>query len=358
MVFLYMDLEKTFLILEEGTQFEGYAPKNQQQPCSGEAVFSTGMTGYTESLTDPSYCGQLLTFTYPLLGNYGVPLPTYWESSKIQAKGVIFSSLCTDWNHHKGTKSFVKWLDTYSIPWICDIDTRALTKKLRTKGSMLAVITKTPEQPPTFQTKPQNYHVKHVSINKVECYPNGEKKLIIVDCGMKENILRALKRFPWSVQRVPYNYDYSEEPFDAIFLSNGPGDPMHCLETIEILKKAMKKKKPTFGICLGSQLLGLAGGAQTYKLLFGHRSHNQPCIDLETQKCYITSQNHGYAIDETTLPKDWKVTYRNLNDQSVEGISHTSLPFHAVQFHPEAAPGPTDSYPLFEQFYNMVDSTV
>jgi len=349
-----MDLEKTYLILEDGTQFEGYSPKSQTKTVDGETVFNTGMTGYVESLTDPSYHGQILTFTYPILGNYGVPEKKYWESFKIHVKGVIFASICSHWNHHKSSQSLFKWLQEHDIPWISSIDTRALTKKIRINGTMFSRLTKKPNTLPKKTNIQQKNILKEVSIQQKQTYSNGKKQLIVVDCGIKENILRCLKKFSWTIHHVPYNYNYLNHHYDAIFISNGPGDPKECLETIAILKQALEKKKPIFGICLGSQLLGLAAGAKTYKLLFGHRSHNQPCIDLESEKCYITSQNHGYAIDEKTVPDQWKVTFKNLNDQSVEGIAHKEFPFHGVQFHPEGSPGPTDTVFLFEQFYNRV----
>ncbi|NGX46612.1 MAG: hypothetical protein K940chlam2_01808, partial [Chlamydiae bacterium] len=196
--------------------------------------------------------------------------------------------------------------------------------------------------------------VSKVSIASRKTYGAGKKRVIVVDCGMKESIMRQLQRYPLELVRVPYDEDFTEEEYDGVFLSNGPGDPMQCAVTVEILRKAMRKQKPIFGICLGSQLMALAAGAQTYKLKFGHRGQNQPCIDLESQRCYITSQNHGYAVDEASLPADWKVLFRNLNDESIEGIVHESLPFMAVQFHPEAAPGPTDTRFLFEQFYQQI----
>jgi carbamoyl-phosphate synthase small subunit len=192
------------------------------------------------------------------------------------------------------------------------------------------------------------------AITKKKIYGKGSKKIIAVDCGMKENIVRCLTSLDATVVRVPYDYDYTKEEFDGLFISNGPGDPARCTATIEILKKALEMKKPIFGICLGSQLLALAAGASTYKLRFGHRGHNQPCQNSQNKHCVITSQNHGYAVDEKTIPRGWRVSYRNLNDGSVEGIAHESLPYFSVQFHPEAAPGPTDSHFLFEKFYKLL----
>lgn len=208
--------------------------------------------------------------------------------------------------------------------------------------------------PEKFYDPHKEYLIKKVSIPKKESYGSGKKRLIAVDFGMKENLMRSLLQFDWTTDRVPYDYDYSEEEFDGLFLSNGPGNPQLYLEPIEILRKALMIKKPTFGVCLGSQLLGLAAGASIFKLKFGHRSHNQPCMDLETKRCILTSQNHGWAIEAHSLPKDWKVLFENLNDHTVEGIAHKEDPFSSVQFHPESYPGPMDSEYLFERFYKQV----
>jgi carbamoyl-phosphate synthase small subunit len=219
---------------------------------------------------------------------------------------------------------------------------------------MLGVISKDAE-PPSFFSNPNNEHLVAQACNKNrKRIGEGLKRVIVVDCGIKDNILRCLAQWPVTLECVPYDYDYSEEEYEGLLISNGPGDPARCVETICILQKAMKRHKPMFGICLGTQLMALAAGAKTYKLIFGHRGHNQPCIDTLTQKCYITSQNHGYAVDADSLPKDWRVSFKNMNDGSVEGIAHKSLPYFAVQFHPEASPGPTDTHSLFEQFYQML----
>lgn len=343
------------LYLKDGIAFDGFSPHWQTGEYPGEIVFSTGMTGYPEALTDPSYRGQILTFTYPLIGNFGVPAAEHWESHKIHASGVIVSEVCRDWSHHTGVLSFVEWLEEQKIPLICGVDTRALTKHLRDKGSTLGSIS-TEQQISLKFIDPNDTHlVSQVSVQYPVTYSEaGEKTIIVVDCGVKENILRALASFPVRIKQVPYNYDYTNEPFDAVLLSNGPGDPQKCIETVAILQKAMLKDKPIFGICLGTQLMALAAGATTYKLPFGHRGHNQPVKDMESGQCYISSQNHGYAIDEKSLPEEWKVSFRNINDQSVEGIAHKSKPFFSVQFHPEAKPGPTDTEWLFHKFYKML----
>jgi carbamoyl-phosphate synthase small subunit len=346
-------MEQGYLILEDGEVFEGRIPDGQKGFFRGEVVFTTGMCGYMESLTDPSFAGQILVFTYPLLGNYGVAAPSFWESKKAHVAGVVVNVSCENWSHHSGLLSLKEWLQKENVPLLTEVDTRALTKILRSKGTLLGAIADQKECL-HFYDPNQEHLVEKVSVCDKTVYGKGGKRIIAVDCGMKESMLRFLSKYPVEIIRVPHDYDYAEEPFDGVFLSNGPGDPLRCTKTIEILQKAMKKQKPIFGVCLGAQMLGLAAGAKTYKLPFGHRGQNQPCIDLETRRCYITSQNHGYAIDEKTLSAEWKVTFRNLNDGSVEGIAHKTLPFYSVQFHPEAAPGPTDTQWFFERFWKCL----
>lgn len=342
------------LILENQITFSGLSPHWQEKHCSGEVVFTTGMTGYPESLTDPSFAGQILTFTYPLIGNYGILDEEKWESSKVQVSGLVVSSLCKTWSHPKGKFSLLHLLQQQNIPIITDVDTRALTKILRNHGSMKGVITDQEKVEINFSQSSSTHLVSKVSIKEPLLTQNGDKKIIVIDCGIKQNILRFLSKYPLTLKQVPYDYDYNNEEWDGIFISNGPGDPQECQKTIEILKKAMKREKPIFGICLGTQLMALAAGAKTYKLPFGHRGHNQPCIDLKTNKCYLTSQNHGYCIDKNSLSEEWEISFKNLNDGSIEGISHCCKPFFSVQFHPEAAPGPTDTQWLFQKFYNQL----
>jgi len=352
-----MKLIPAQLILETGEVFYGQAPASQDgSSYFGEVVFNTGMVGYVESLTDPSYAGQILSFTYPLIGNYGVSAPATWESTQSHVSGVVMSELAPFYSNHSAELSLADWLQQQKIPCIMGVDTRALAKRLRMQGVIPGAITPLHHTPSKFENFSSTDWVKKVSVKEPINYGSGEKLVIAIDCGMKENIIRCLLQYPIRVKRVPYNYDFTQEEFDAVFISNGPGDPVHCQETIAILKKAMAKGKPTFGICLGTQLMALAVGAKTYKLSFGHRSHNQPCLDLQSERCYLTSQNHSYAVDETTLPKDWRVNFRNLNDQSVEGIEHKELPFFAVQFHPEAAPGPMDTTWLFQKFYDLMNT--
>lgn len=341
------------LVLSNGMEFSGFTPDYCQDSQWGEVVFNTGMTGYEETLTDPSYAGQILVFTYPILGNYGVGDGSEWESDKIHVYGVICETLMEQSEHYQQQQTFTKWLQSNKIPLLCGVDTRELTKVIRVNGVLDGIITDKIDAKVTYSEHPTiNYWVKGLSNQEIKQSGSGNLKVILVDCGMKTNILRELEKYPeLSIKCVPYNYDYSDEDFDGVLLSNGPGDPTQCQETVEILAKVISKtNKPIFGICLGSQLMALSIGAQTYKLKFGHRGHNQPCIDVTTNKCYLTSQNHGYAIIETTLPENWDVSFYNLNDKTVAGIKHKEKPFFSVQFHPEAASGPEDTAYLFDQF--------
>ncbi len=342
------------LVLKSGEIFHGKVPDSQDKISFGEVVFNTGMVGYVETLTDPSYAGQILVFTYPLMGNYGVSNTGGWESKKIHVKGAVFSELSPFYSNHAADKSLEAWLKEQNIPYMTGVDTRALTKCLREKGVVPGAIAPAGTKPAEFGDFEHTDWVKEVSIKQPEMHGTGEKLIIAVDCGMKENIMRNLLKYPVRVKRVPHDYDYSNEAFDGVFLSNGPGDPVLCTETTRVLQKAMQLSKPIFGICLGTQLMALAVGAKTYKMQFGHRSQNQPCLYLPTNRSYLTSQNHGYAIDEKSLPAGWQVSFRNLNDQSVAGIEHESLPFFSVQFHPESAPGPEDTEWLFKKFMDLV----
>lgn len=352
------------LILEDGTKFEGRSIGANQASC-GEVVFTTGMTGYPQSLTDPSYHGQILVFTYPLIGNYGVPhlvrsacgIPLNFESEKIHASGVIVASACNAPSHHTAKISFSEWLKHEGIPGIEGIDTRTLTKVLRENGVMKGKIViegslAAPEIDP-FEEIP----VQAVSISKPVRYESKTSKdlvIAVVDCGVKANILRILTNTGATIIRVPWDQDLSLISYDGLFLSNGPGDPKACTKTIAQIRFALAQKKPIFGICLGAQLMALAAGADTYKLKYGHRGQNQPAIENHSTRCYLTSQNHGYAIQEQSLPTGWEVWFSNGNDGTVEGIRSSDRLFSAVQFHPEGCPGPHDTEFLIDEFLTLV----
>lgn len=337
------------LLLKDGTRFEGKsfgAPVN----IAGEVVFGTGMVGYVESLTDPSFAGQILVCTYPLVGNYGVPDARFFESNKIQVAGLVVSEYSEHYSHSGAVKSLGAWLKESGVPAITGVDTRALTKRLRERGVMLGLLVNGGDKPGPYMDPNEENLVAKVSPKEKREYGKGPVRIIAVDCGMKENIIRNLVRPETTVIRVPWNYDFSNEKYDALVLGNGPGDPIQCTETIANIKKAFETGKPILGICLGNQLLALAAGARTKKLKYGHRSQNQPCIESKTGRCYITSQNHGYAVDAKSLPSGWEEWFTNANDGSNEGIRHKTKPWRSVQFHPEAAPGPTDTKWIFEDF--------
>lgn len=349
------NLKPAVLVLENGDTFSGYAPAWQNETTFGEVVFNTGMTGYEETLTDPSYSGQILTFTFPIIGNYGTSCGKKWESEKIHVQGVICQSTYDIPSHYENIRPFLEWLEHERIPILLGVDTRELTKVIRNYGVINgAFVFNNNDIPSNFPDSMQTDWVKKVTAKEITTHGSGKHKVVLVDCGSKENILRNLLKFDTTVKVVPFDYDYNSEEYDGIFLSNGPGDPKQCTETIEILKKALTKDKPIYGICLGSQLMGLAIGADTYKLKFGHRGQNQPCMDVINSRCYLTSQNHGYAVDEKTIPNDWAVSYRNINDGTIAGIMHKTKPFESVQFHPEASPGPHDTYHFFTKFMDDV----
>ncbi len=347
-------MRRANLILKSGEIFPGFVVNDRQTPTFGEVVFNTGMVGYVESMTDPSYYKQILTFTYPIIGNYGVPASHYWESDKIQVSAIVVSELAQVAAHHQLQKSLTDWCTNQDVPILFGVDTRALTHSLREHGVIAGAITNEHEKIGTFHDINSENLVAKVSISQPKTMGNGRYHVIVVDCGIKQNILRHLLQLPIRITQVPYDYDYTEEDCDGVFLSNGPGDPALCQTTIDHCRKMLTREKPMFGICLGAQILALAAGASTYKLLYGHRAQNQPCIDLATGRCYLTSENHGYAIDAASLPDDWRVSFQNLNDQTVQGIAHKYLPFRAVQFHPEAAPGPTDSHWFFTEFMQLL----
>lgn len=348
------------LILEDGTKFHGHS-FGYEQPVAGEVVFNTAMVGYTESLTDPSYAGQLMTLTYPLVGNYGVPpftrhkngISAYMESDKIYASAIIVADYSEYYNHWNAVESLADWLKREKVPGITGIDTRELTKVLREHGVMMGKILfdDMPDSIPEVDYDEINY-VDFVSCKEIIKYNEGVgKKVVLVDCGVKHNIIRCLINRGVEVIRVPWNYDYTSMSFDGLFLSNGPGNPNMCNDAVDIIRKQMSlSQKPICGICMGNQLLSKAAGASIYKLKYGHRSHNQPVRMSGTNRCFMTSQNHGYAADMNTISNDWEELFVNMNDGSNEGIRHKKYPWFSSQFHPEACAGPVDTEFIFDQF--------
>jgi len=350
---------KVKLTLEDGTVYHG---KSFGAPvaAAGEVVFNTAMTGYPESLTDPSYKGQILCLTYPLVGNYGAPgkeeendLYSFYESSSIHISGLLVSDYSFEYSHWNADESLDEWLRRNNVPGVFGIDTRALTKRIREKGVMLGKIEPEGASTDFFDPNLTNL-VASVSTREVKRYGSGRYRILLVDCGVKYNIIRNLLKRDTTIIRVPWDYDYSAEDYDGLFLTNGPGDPKMCEKTIGNIRRSFSGNKPIFGICLGNQLMALASGADTYKLKYGHRSHNQPVIEAGTDKAYITSQNHGFAVDNNTLGEDWKPYFININDKTNEGMKHKTLPFFSTQFHPEASGGPTDTDYLFDDFINNI----
>ena len=348
------------LVLQDGTKFHGKS-FGYDAPVAGEVVFNTAMMGYPESLTDPSYAGQLVTLTFPLVGNYGVPpftfgpegLPTFMESDHIHASAIIVSDYSEQYSHWNANESLAEWLKREQVPGITGIDTRELTKVLREHGVMMGqiIFDDDPTNIPQAQYEGVNF-VDRVSCKEIIRYNEGAgKRVVLVDCGVKANIIRNLIERGLEVVRVPWNYDYTGMGFDGLFLGNGPGDPDLCQDAVNILRQQMSKsRKPICGICMGNQLMAKAGGATIYKLKYGHRSHNQPVRMVGTDKCYITSQNHGYAVDASTLDKDWSELFVNMNDGSNEGVRHNTNPWFTSQFHPEACSGPVDTLFMFDLF--------
>lgn len=349
--------KQAFLVLEDGARFSGFA-FGATKKVSGEVVFNTGMVGYPESFTDPSYCSQILALTYPLIGNYGVPTTTAeairssFESERVQISGLVVSEYSEFHSHWEAERGLSDWLVEQGIPGIAGVDTRALTKKLRVHGTMLGMITS--DASASLEPGSSLPPVPLVSVSKPVTYGSGKKRVALIDCGCKQTIITSLVTRGVSVIRVPWNYDVTTLDLDGVVISNGPGDPTENRDTIDVIKKIIAANIPTFGICLGNQLLALAAGAKTFKLKYGHRSQNQPCKMLGTKRCYITSQNHGYAVDTTSLPAGWEPWFENTNDGTNEGIRHRTKPMMSVQFHPEAMPGPVDTAFLFDEFRGML----
>lgn len=350
---------KVYLELQDGRVFQGN-PFGFPKSVAGEVVFNTAMTGYPESITDPSYKGQILVLTYPLIGNYGVPdhimennLSRFYESEKIQVSGLIISDYSAEHHHWNARKSLSDWLIEHKVPGIYGIDTRALTKILREKGSMSGKIISENKDVDFYDPNEDNL-VSQVSTKEKIIYGDGKHRILLVDCGVKNNIIRHLLKRDTTVIRVPWDYNFCNEDYDGLFLTNGPGDPKKCEATIHHIRMAFDQERPIFGICLGNQLMALASGADTYKLKYGHRSHNQPVRLSDSTRCFITSQNHGFAVDEKSLSGDWEPLFRNMNDDTNEGIKHKIKPFFSVQFHPEASSGPTDTDFLFDEFIALI----
>lgn len=374
-------MKNVTLVLQDGTKFHGKS-FGYEEPVAGEVVFNTAMMGYPESLTDPSYAGQLMALTYPLVGNYGVPefsiesngIPTFMESDKIYASAIIVSDYSEKYSHWNAKESLADWLKREHVPGITGIDTRELTKVLREHGVMMGKILfdDQPDNIPEAAYEGVNF-VDKVSCKEVIRYeaisenPQDCPTAVLVDCGVKANILRCLIRRGVNVIRVPWNYDFNELAFDGLFLANGPGDPDMCEAAVENIRKFMNKQeseynlqptsymvKPIMGICMGNQLLSKAAGATIYKLKYGHRSHNQPVRMVGTETCFVTSQNHGYAVDSNTLGENWEPLFINMNDGSNEGIRHKQFPWFSAQFHPEACSGPVDTEFMFDNFVNLL----
>ncbi len=341
------------LVLEDATIFEGTS-FGYVGPTAGEVVFGTGMVGYPEALTDASFSGQILVMTYPIIGNYGVPEQGCWEDDRIHVSALVVSNYIDIPSHAQSTMNLATWLQREKIPALEIKDTRLLTQHIREHGVMLGKIIFDADIP--FHDPNVENLVARVSTKRVLEQGTGDSTIALIDCGAKRNIARSLLARNARVITVPWDYDLFAPPvdftFDGIMISNGPGDPKMAQRTIETIRATMERRIPVFGICLGHQLLALAAGGDTYKLKFGHRSQNQPCVLHGTKRCYITTQNHGFAVG--TLPPDFVPWFVNANDGSNEGIHHIEYPFFSVQFHPEAAPGPVDTEWLFDYFLQKV----
>jgi carbamoyl-phosphate synthase small subunit len=339
------------LVLRDGARFSG-TPFGAAESVRGEVVFNTGLSGYVETLTDPSYRGQILVLTYPLQGNYGVPAGPY-ESSRIQVQGLVVSRYSDRPSHHESVRSLGDWLRAEGVPAIEGVDTRAITRRLRAHGTMDGALLARDAADPIGVDMAQVAIL--VSPREIVRHPGAGPRILVLDTGAKENIVRSLQRRSAAVTRAPAHGPWEPllDEADGVVLTNGPGDPADLGALVERLRPVLARSVPVFGICLGHQLLALAAGGATYKMKYGHRSQNQPVLDLATRRAYVTSQNHGYAVADA-LPADWEPWFVNLNDGTNEGIRHRYRPFRSVQFHPEAAAGPKDTDFMFDDFLRMV----
>ncbi len=365
---------KGYLVLADGKTFKGEL-FGSRKDAEGEVVFTTAMVGYEQTLTDLSFKGQILTFTYPMIGNYGVPseerdeygILKYFESENISVEGVVVCEYSKNFSHYRAEKSFTQWLEDKGVSGISGIDTRALTQYLRDNGSQMGRIISeelyTSQNTPLSFTETNNKNlVSEVSTPVIKKYTpkNPIAKIAVFDFGIKLNIIREFLKRNIEISVLPWNTDitnglFTEEKFDGVFFSNGPGNPETIADTVRPnILFALKNTIPLWGICLGNQLLSLAIGGKTKKMKFGNRGANVPCKDQITERCFITSQNHGYEVDAQSLPDGWKVSWININDNTVEGITHETLPANSVQFHPESCPGPEDANILFDDFITTV----
>ena len=359
------------LVLEDGTEMSG-TTFGHADAVFGEVVFNTGMTGYVETLTDPSYRGQILVSTYPLVGNYGVPAPRRpgamdrpYESDRIQVQGLVVQTYVDHHSHHEATRSLSQWMESERVPGITGIDTRTLTRRLREHGTMLGWLF--PAEMGLDEAKRsaraiemQDEVFRSVAPAETIHHKGGDLRILVIDAGVKDNIVRSLLERGASVIRAPYHARLAELALgaDGILIGNGPGDPKDLKPLIEQVRLMLAGyRRPVMGVCLGNQILALAAGGDTYKLPYGHRGVNQPVQDLLTRRCYVTSQNHGYAVRDDALPADWEPWFVNINDGTNEGIRSRLKPFFSVQFHPEASPGPRDAAYLFDDFLRTVGAT-